>query len=66
MIATYFLQKDHTGTFNIGFENKKIINIAKTITHNLNNVKFFSDKSNDKRSYRLNSEKIINIGYKQN
>lgn len=68
MIEAYhfFLQKDHTGTFNIGFENKKIINIAKTITHNLNNVKILVTKSNDKRSYRLNSKKIINIGYKQN
>lgn len=67
MIRAYkfFLEKNFTGIFNIGFENEKIINIANKITQNLKNTKILVSKSNDKRSYRLSSKKITKIGYKQ-
>ena len=52
--------------FNVGFENISIINIAKKIKKLIKkNCKISIKKSNDPRSYRQNSEKLIKNGYKQ-
>jgi len=51
--------------FNVGFENLSIINIAKRINKLLKlKSKIFIEPSNDPRSYRQNSDRIINKGFK--
>jgi nucleoside-diphosphate-sugar epimerase len=51
--------------FNVGFENLSILNIAKRINKLLKlKSKIFVEPSNDPRSYRQNSDKIINKGFK--
>jgi nucleoside-diphosphate-sugar epimerase len=51
--------------FNVGFENLSILNIAKKINKSLKlKSKIFIEPSNDPRSYRQNSDKIINKGFK--
>jgi len=52
------------GCYNAGFENTSIINLAKKIQKKLN-CKIIIKKSNDPRSYRLNSDKLIKTGFKQ-
>ena len=48
--------------FNAGFENLSIIDIAKKI-QKLTNCEIKIKKSDDPRSYRLNSDKILNTGF---
>jgi len=51
--------------FNVGFENLSILNIAKRINKLLKlKSKIFVEPSNDPRSYRQNSDKILNKGFK--
>jgi len=51
--------------FNVGFENLSILNIANRINKLLKlKSKIFVEPSNDPRSYRQNSDKIINKGFK--
>lgn len=51
--------------FNVGFENLSILNIAKRINTSLKlKSKIFVEPSNDPRSYRQNSDKIISEGFK--
>ncbi len=50
------------GTYNAGFENMKIIEIAKMVQKIIKSEIIIS-KSNDPRSYRLDSSKIINLGF---
>lgn len=51
--------------FNLGFENLSIINIAKRIQKMLkSNSKILIKSSNDPRSYRQNSDRIIKEGFK--
>ena len=52
------------GCYNAGFENTSIIDLAKKIQKKLN-CKIIIKKSNDPRSYRLNSDKLIKTGFKQ-
>jgi len=52
------------GCYNAGFENISIINLAKKIKKSIN-CKIIIKKSNDPRSYRLNSDKLIKTGFKQ-
>ena len=65
MIETYlfFLKNNLTGTFNVGFENEKIISIAKKISNTINKTNISITKSNDVRSYRLDSQKLLNKGF---
>ena len=50
--------------FNVGFENLSILNIAKRINKSLKlKSKIFVEASNDPRSYRQNSDKIIRKGF---
>lgn len=68
MIKVYhfFIKKNLTGIFNVGFENEKIISIAKKISNKFKNTKIKITKSNDLRSYRLTSKKLLNKGYQLN
>lgn len=52
-----------TGIYNAGFENISIISIAKVISERLN-VPIEVKDSNDPRSYRMNSEKLLNAGFR--
>lgn len=58
------IDKKYSGIYNAGFENKSILNIAKIVKKNIpSNIKIFKDKS-DPRSYRLDSSKLIKVGFK--
>ena len=60
----FFLKKNiPSGFYNAGFENLKIINIAKMIQKKIN-VKIKVIKSNDPRSYRQDSSKLLRLGFK--
>ncbi len=63
-VYLHFLKKNNlpSGFYNAGFENLKIINIAKKITKKIPSSIIVS-KSNDRRSYRLDSTKLINSGF---
>lgn len=62
----FFLKEDVSeNIFNIGFENISILDIAKKIKSKVDTVINITD-SNDPRSYRLNSDKIMSIGFKKN
>lgn len=51
-----------TGIFNAGFENISILDIAKIIQKKLD-CKINIKESNDPRSYRVSSDKILQTGY---
>jgi nucleoside-diphosphate-sugar epimerase len=61
----FFLKKKiSSGFYNAGFENLKIIEIAKMIQKKTNvNIKVI--KSNDPRSYRQDSSKLFRLGFKK-
>ena len=58
------LKKKMIGTFNAGFENLSIMNIAKLVKNEFPNTKIIKLKSNDARSYRLYSGKLLNTKFK--
>ena len=61
----FYLKKNiPTGFYNAGFENLKIIEIAKMIKKKTN-VKIKIIKSNDPRSYRQDSSKLISLGFER-
>lgn len=54
---------EHTGIYNAGFENLSIMDIARRVTEHAPariNVK----ESNDPRSYRVNSDKLLRTGFR--
>ena len=53
---------EHTGIFNAGFENISILDIALMIKKKLH-CDIVVSESNDPRSYRLDSSKLLNIGF---
>tara|TARA_B110000483_G_scaffold236123_1_gene308734 strand:+ start:79 stop:1026 length:948 start_codon:yes stop_codon:yes gene_type:complete len=58
------ISKKNTGIYNAGFENSSIINVAnyiKKVTGSKINV---TNDKNDPRSYRLDSSKLLSIGFK--
>ena len=60
----FFLKRNiPSGFYNAGFENLKIINIAKMIQKKIN-VKIKVIKSIDPRSYRQDSSKLLRLGFK--
>ncbi len=61
----HFLKIKHqaNGIFNAGFENIKIIDLSKKINEYLP-TEIIISKSNDKRSYSINSDKILKTGFK--
>jgi len=52
-----------TGIYNAGFENISIMDIAKLITKYIP-VDIEVSPSNDPRSYRINSDKLLSTGFK--
>ncbi len=52
-----------TGVYNAGFENISIMDIAKLVTKYIP-VEIAITGSNDPRSYRINSDKLLATGYK--
>ncbi|MFA5166911.1 MAG: SDR family oxidoreductase [Candidatus Omnitrophota bacterium] len=58
------LGKKVTGIFNAGFENISILDIARRVKE-LVPVEIVVTESNDPRSYRLNSDKLLATGFKQ-
>jgi nucleoside-diphosphate-sugar epimerase len=54
---------DITGIYNAGFENISIMDIAKLVTKYIP-VEITVTESNDPRSYRINSDKLLATGYK--
>ncbi len=52
-----------SGNYNAGFENISILDIAKTIQKEIN-CKIVIKESNDPRSYRQDSQKILDTGFK--
>ena len=66
MISLYLFfiknKKFPAGCYNGGFENLSILNIAKRIQKKINSNIIIS-KSNDNRSYRLDSSKLLRLGF---
>tara|TARA_B100000029_G_scaffold516497_1_gene630272 strand:- start:4840 stop:5781 length:942 start_codon:yes stop_codon:yes gene_type:complete len=62
-VYKFFLNNKKSGIFNVGFENLSVLNIAKMIQKKTK-CKIKIIKSNDPRSYRLSSSKIIKEGFK--
>lgn len=54
---------EHTGVFNAGFENISIIDIAKLVTKHVD-AEIEVTPSNDPRSYRVNSDRLLATGFK--
>ena len=52
-----------TGVYNAGFENISILDIARIVTKHIP-VEIVVTESNDPRSYRVNSDKLLSTGYK--
>ncbi len=52
-----------TGVYNVGFENLTISEIAQYVAERLN-AKVTTTPSNDPRSYRINSDKLLATGFK--
>ena len=53
---------EHAGIFNAGFENISILSIAKMVADILP-VEIEITESNDPRSYRINSDKVLATGF---
>lgn len=60
----FFIKNNFTGTYNVGFENLSVYDIAKSVKSIIPS-KIQIKKSNDPRSYRMNSNKLIKKGFKQ-
>lgn len=54
---------EHTGVYNAGFENLSILEIAQRITKYIP-VKVTVKESNDPRSYRVNSDRLLATGFR--
>jgi nucleoside-diphosphate-sugar epimerase len=52
-----------TGVYNAGFENISILDIAKLVIKHIP-VEIVVTESNDPRSYRVNSDKLLATGFK--
>jgi nucleoside-diphosphate-sugar epimerase len=62
----YIYLIDHpeiTGVYNAGFENISILDIANMVTKHVP-VEITITESNDPRSYRVNSDKLLSTGFK--
>ena len=53
----------HTGVYNVGFENISILEIAEMVA-DVVPAEIVIQQSNDPRSYRVNSDKILTTGFK--
>ena len=63
-VYIHFLNNpEHTGVYNAGFENISILDIAKMVAEEVDTEIEIKD-SNDPRSYRINSDKLLATGFK--
>ena len=53
----------HTGVYNAGFENISILNIAERVAQQVE-TEIVVTESNDPRSYRVNSDKLLATGFR--
>ncbi len=53
----------HTGVYNAGFENISILDIARMVTEHVP-AEIIVTPSNDPRSYRVNSDKLLATGFR--
>ena len=53
-----------SGNYNAGFENLKILDVAKLVIKHIPAKIFIKKNVNDLRSYRQNSEKLLKTGFK--
>lgn len=60
----FLFEKLPPGTYNAGFENLKVLEIGRMIQNKLN-CKLVKVSSNDPRSYRQDSTKLLNTGFKK-
>ena len=58
------IERKHCGIYNAGFENSSIIKIAQSVSSTINSKIKILRSSNDPRSYRLDSSKLIELGFK--
>ena len=56
--------KSRCGIYNAGFENKSVISIAKQVSKNIDSKIKILNKNIDPRSYKLDSTKLKNLGFK--
>lgn len=54
---------EHTGVYNAGFENISILQIAEMVTKHVS-AEIIVTPSNDPRSYRVNSDKLLATGFR--
>lgn len=54
---------EHTGVYNAGFENLSILEIANLVAANVD-AEIVVTPSNDPRSYRVNSDKLLATGFR--
>jgi nucleoside-diphosphate-sugar epimerase len=54
---------EHTGIYNAGFENLSIMDIAQRVTEHAP-ARITVKESNDPRSYRVNSDKLLRTGFR--
>lgn len=54
---------EHTGVYNAGFENLSIMEIARMVAEHVN-AEVVVTPSNDPRSYRVNSDKLLATGFR--
>ena len=54
---------EHTGVYNAGFENVSILDIARMVTTHVP-AEIVVTPSNDPRSYRVNSDRLLKTGFK--
>ncbi len=59
------INKKYQGIYNAGFENASVLNIAKTVNKYIESKIVVDATNNDLRSYRLDSSKLIKIGFKR-
>ena len=60
----FFIRKNKTGIFNIGFENLSILEIAKKISNIIDSKVIIKKNMSDPRSYNLDSSKLLKLGFR--
>lgn len=60
----FLMAKGISGTFNAGFENISILDIADRVKNVLSAKITVTPNNDDPRSYRLNSDKLLSTGFK--
>jgi nucleoside-diphosphate-sugar epimerase len=58
----FFLDNNYEGIYNVGFENISIRDLGEKLSK-ITNTPIEVTQSNDPRSYRLNSDKLLNLGF---